>query len=330
MAALPVRGALAGALVSGILVHTAATAAGLLDTLKQVAGGQTYTVRGRVQVQDGQWLTCFDGINTGYLGAADLTRPGDARYDPVTGQATLSTAAIPTVIMTRDGTVTSNDCDSLATQGLLAMGAGTASESGAGPRPDTGYHDPYGCVSPDMTSDDILRDRREILDCQSDAITEKAWRRAQARNQAVAPAAADTTGIDTARQSAVAELQRDTAAQFQAIQSQAGAAMSRPAQNAEDLAWDGAKLCGLKPVYMMKLRDEALQFVAYDATTGQIAMTEYAGGERRRIDLDGNAFAQRASFNATSIGQGGDTCGRAFWNAEAIKAASAAMSGVKP
>jgi hypothetical protein len=52
-----------------------------------------------------------------------------------------------------------------------------------------------------------------------------------------------------------------------------------------------------------------------------------AGGARHELTLDASTFAQRASFNAQAIGQGGDTCGRAFWNAEAFKAASAAMSG---
>ena len=78
---------------------------------------------------------------------------------------------------------------------------------------------------------------------------------------------------------------------------------------------------------MMKLRDEATQFVRMDTAADRIVMSEMAGGARQEIALDGNAFAQRASFNAQAIGQGGDTCGRAFWNAEAIKAATAAMSG---
>ncbi|MFN8574342.1 MAG: hypothetical protein U0132_19985, partial [Gemmatimonadaceae bacterium] len=72
---------------------------------------------------------------------------------------------------------------------------------------------------------------------------------------------------------------------------------------------------------------EALGFVRYDAAKGVVVLSELAGGERRNLELDGNAFAQRVSFNAQAIGQGGDTCGRAFWNAEAYKKASAAMSG---
>jgi hypothetical protein len=81
---------------------------------------------------------------------------------------------------------------------------------------------------------------------------------------------------------------------------------------------------------MMKLREEATQFVRLDTATDRIVMSELAGGERQEIALDGNTFAQRASFNATAIGQGGDTCGRAFWNAEAYKAASAAFSAPQP
>ena len=98
-----------------------ATAAGLLDTLKKMAGPTEYVVRGRLQTQDGQWLTCFNGIKTGYLGAANMARPGDAQLDPATGQMRISTAAIPAIVMTRDGTVTSNDCDGLASQHLLVL-----------------------------------------------------------------------------------------------------------------------------------------------------------------------------------------------------------------
>ncbi len=315
---------LLGMTVAGVVGSVDVEAAGLLDALKAVTQGKTYTVRGRVQVKDGQWLTCFDGITTGYLGAADLARPGDAKLDPASGQVSVTTAAIPAVIMTADGTVTSNDCDALAQQGLLLTASPGVMPGGNTARPDTGYSDPYGCVSPDMTGDEVVQNRRAIMDCQSDAITERAWQRAQARSPAGAAAAA--TGDDAARQAAFAKLQQDTAAQFRAIQATPAPAVAGTAPDAESLAWDGAKLCGLKPAYMLKLHEEALRFVAFDATSGQVRMSEFAGGERRDIELDGNGFAQRAAFNASALGQGGDACGRAFWNAEAIKAASAAMS----
>ena len=273
-----------------------AEAQGLIDKLKKAAQGKEYTVRGRLRVQDGQWLTCFDGIKTGYLGAHDLARPGDATVDPATGKMKVSTAAIPTVIMTRNGTVTSNNCDSLADQGLLLA-----------PTPDkgdTGYSDPYGCTRPEWTRDEVVARRREIMDCQADSVTERAWRRSQARDP-----------------------QEETAAKFKAIQAQAATPAPPPTKSDDALAKDGAKVCGLAPAYMLKLKGEAVAFVSYNASKGILVFSELAGGERRTVEVNAAGFAQRASFNAQAIGQGGDTCGRAFWNAEAYKAASAAMSG---
>ncbi len=288
-----------------------AHAQGLMDKLKKAAKGKEYTVRGRVRVQDGRWLTCFDGIKTGYLGAADMARPGDAKVDPATGQMKVTTAAIPTVIMTRKGIVTSNDCDSLAEQGLLLLPA----PEGKG---DTGYSDPYGCTRSEWTKDEVIAHRREIMDCQADSITERAFRRNAGRSSGAATAASTTSAPDTAA----------LAAQFKAIQSQAAVpAIPAPTKNTEALAADGAKVCGLKAPYMLKLRDEAVAFIRYDAAKGVVVLSELSGGERHMVQVDGNGFAQRASFNAQAIGQGGDTCGRAFWNAEAYKAASAAMSG---
>lgn len=301
---------------------TPVQAQGFLDQLKQAVGqavGDNYTVRGRVQLQSDQWLTCFDGNNTGYLGPADLARPGDARTDPATGTVKVTTAAIPTVIMTRGGVVTSNDCDSLAQQGLLVAPA----QAGSAARSDTGYSDGLGCTDPSWTKDEIVARRREIMECQSEAITERAAQRAQARN--AASTAAGGTSAEQQR-AANARLQQDTAEKFQAIQSQAGVPATAAKQSDEDLAWDGAKLCNLKPAYMMKLKEEATGFVRYDASGGKIVLSEMSGGARKEVGVDGNAFAQRVSFNAQAIGQGGDTCGRAFWNAEAYKAASAAMS----
>ncbi len=318
--------------VALLMLANAVHAQGFLDKLKKAAQGKEYTVRGRVQVQSGQWLTCFDGIKTGYLGPSDLARPGDAKTDPATGNIKVTTAAIPAVIMTRGGVVTSNDCDSLAEQKLLVSSAPATSAGPAG-KNDAGYDDGLGCTDPSWTKDEIVRRRREIMDCQADAITEKAAARIQARQAAQASAGGATSKTPPAaapnadRQAAVAKLQQDTAAKFKAIQTQGATPVATPAQSAEDLAWDGAKLCGLKPAYMMKLKAEAVSFVRYEAKTGNIVLSELAGGARRDVAVDGNAFAQRASFNAQAIGQGGDTCGRAFWNAEAYKSASAAMSG---
>lgn len=309
-------------LLTAAILATPARAAGFLDKLKQMAGPSEYVVRGRLQTQDGQWLTCFDGIKTGYLGAADMARPGDARLNPATGQMQLSTAAIPAIVMTRDGTVTSNDCDSLAAQHLLVLVMPQTANAPAG---DGLIRDKYGCG---VWTDEEFRvaDKDEIMACQARAITEREWARQQAAGEVPAAAGAATTATS---QAALANLQADTAAKFAAIQAQAAAPAATPAAaaSAEDLAWDGAKLCGLKPAYMMQLKDQALAFVRIDQAADRIVMSEFAGGARQELALDGNAFAQRVSFNAQAIGQGGDTCGRAFWNAEAYKAATAAISG---
>ncbi|MCP5321700.1 MAG: hypothetical protein H7A12_12885 [Pseudomonadales bacterium] len=299
---------------------TPVQAQGFLDQLKQAVGGN-YTVRGRVQLQSGQWLTCFDGNNTGYLGPADLARPGDARTDPATGTVKVTTAAIPTVIMTRGGVVTSNDCDSLAQQGLLVA----PTQAGTAARSDTGYNDRdrTGCITPDMTKDYIAAHSNEIIACQARVLTERDAAALQAGQNGAA--AAGGTSAEQ-QQAANARLQQDTAEKFKAIQSQVGVPVTAAKQSDEDMAWDGAKLCNLKPAYMMKLKEEATGFVRYDASGGKIVLSEMSGGARKEVGVDGDAFAQRVSFNAQAIGQGGDTCGRAFWNAEAYKAASAAMS----
>lgn len=288
-----------------------AQAQGVLGKLKK-AVTKEYTVRGRVRVQDGQWLTCFDGIKTGYLGASDMARPGDATTDPATGRMKVSTAAIPTVIMTRGGVVTQNNCDTLSELGLLLPPAPAPGTS------DTGYSDPYGCTRPEWTKDQVIARRREIMDCQADSITERAWRRSRGQSGGGSSTGA-SGGAGTTTDTAA------LAAKFRAIQAQGANPTPAPVMGAESLAADGAKVCGLKPAYMLKLRQEALGFVRYDAAKGIIVLSELAGGERRNLELDGNAFAQRAAFNAQAIGQGGDTCGRAFWNAEAFKAATAAM-----
>ena len=396
-----------------MMVATAHAEGGFFDKLKKSVTGD-YTVRGRVQVHSGEWLTCFNGINTGYLGSANLARPGDAQIDPATGKMTVTTAAIPSVIMTLDGTVTSNDCDSLDKQHLLVLVM--PAEGGAGvAQSDTGYLDPYGCTNPewtknevvargreimqcqsevmtdiadaryrarsrgedpaaaeaavrgggypkrgqaiaaqgattggdhssgirskyrdaydvgcvteDMSEEYILAHTREIHECQSDRISDRAWNRAQAGNSGGATGTAAAGSAEADRQAAVAKLQQDTAEKFKAIQSQGATPTAAPAQSDEDLAWDGAKLCGLKPAYMMKMKEEAVRFVRIDNASDRIVLSEMAGGARKEVAVDGSTFAQRASFNAQAIGQGGDTCARAFWNTEAYKAASAAMSG---
>ncbi|MCC6930385.1 MAG: hypothetical protein IT359_15475 [Gemmatimonadaceae bacterium] len=301
--------------VSAVALVTLAESAqgqGLMDKLKKAAKGKTYTVRGRLRVQDGQWLTCFEGIKTGYLGPANLSSPAISTTDPTSGRVSVRTAAIPTIIMTQSGVVTSNDCDSLAAQQLLLPPAPEGKSA------DTGYTDDYGCTKREWTKDEVIAHRREIMDCQADSITERTFRRNAAKGSGAAAAGGAGATTDTAA----------LAAKFKAIQSQAATPPTpASARSAESLAADGAKTCGLTPAFMLKLRSEAVVFVRYDAAKGVTVLSELSGGERRTVQLDGNAFAQRMTFNAQSIAQGGDACGRAFWNAEAYKAASAAMSG---
>ena len=191
---------------------------------------------------------------------------------------------------------------------------------------DTGCSDPYGCVKSEWTKDEVVSRRREIMECQSEAITERAWQRSQARAGNAGESTKPNAGGNSSSPAAIAKLQEETAEKMKAIQQGAATPAAATTQDPEDLAWDGAKLCSLKPAYLMKLRGEAVQFVRYDAAGGKIVLSEMSGGERREVRVDGNGFAQRISFNAQAIGQGGDTCGRAFWSAEAYKAASAAMS----
>lgn len=341
-----------------MVVTTAQADGGFFDKLKKSVVGD-YTVRGRVQLHSGEWLTCFNGINTGYLGPSNLARPGDAQIDPATGNMKVTTAASPSVIMTREGTVTSNDCDSLDKQHLLVL-VMPAEGGASGAQSDTGYLDPYGCTNPAWTKNEVVARGREIMQCQSEVVTDIADARYRARSRGADPAAAEAAvrgggypkrgqavaaqgtaqvaapgmaqgaaagAVDADRQAAVAKLQQDTAEKFKAIQSQGATPAAAPAQSDEDLAWDGAKLCGLKPAYMMQLKQEAVRFVRIDNASDRVVLSEMAGGARKEVAVDGSTFAQRASFNAQAIGQGGDTCGRAFWNAEAYKAASAAMSG---
>lgn len=89
------------------------------DSNDALKAGNTYTVRGRVSLRDGQTLTCFDGIQTGYLGPRDLARPGDGSFDPRTGTISLRTAAMPATVLTRSGTFIQNNCDRLAAEGVL-------------------------------------------------------------------------------------------------------------------------------------------------------------------------------------------------------------------
>lgn len=123
-------------------------------------------------------------------------------------------------------------------------------------------------------------------------------------------------------------LQQQTAQGFAAIQSQALAATPTRATapaSADQLAADGGRLCGLSAADMLVLRDTAMTFVRLERSSGAIVMSELVDGARTEVALDGPAFASRAGSVSADLGKGGMSCGRAFWNAEAVKAATAAM-----
>lgn len=101
------------------------------DLKKGMQAGANPVVRGRVSLQSGQTLTCFEGVQAGYLGPRDMASPGQGTYDPRTGTMTMSTAAIPTLITTRSGVVTANNCDRLAADGLLEAPGASAPAGGA-------------------------------------------------------------------------------------------------------------------------------------------------------------------------------------------------------
>jgi len=335
-------------IVLAMLICLPAQGAGILDRLKKaVSGENTYTVRGRVLLKDGQTLTCFAGIQSGYLGAPNLAAPGGATQDPNTGRITASTAAIPAVVMTQNGTVIPNNCDGLERAGVLVPPdpADVAAAAAKLP-PKTPCRDvpadlqaAYAktCVSFDpadhcsaLPIDGTWKNGQTDLAAVCDsrhvnAVIEEEQRYQASKKAGGANAAG---GVDASAGSAakIDAIQKDSSAKFAAIQKQASApAASAAAQSDEDLAWDGAKLCGLKPARTLKLKDESLQFVRFDKKADRVIMSEFANGARKDVALDEKGFAQKSQVLSRDLSAGGDTCARAFWGNEAIKSASAAL-----
>lgn len=151
------------------------------------------SVRGRVALQGGKTATCFNGIQSCYLGPANMTNPGQSQ-------------GVPVMLVLADGHAVPNNADQLAHFGVLVLPAAPAAGNA-----DTGYSDGLGCTDPSWTKDEIIRRRRQIMECQSDAITERAAQRAQARQQMT----------DTQRQQAQKQLEADTKAEFEKIQHEA-------------------------------------------------------------------------------------------------------------
>lgn len=312
------------------------------DANEAARAAHTHTVRGRVPLRDGRTLTCFQGIQAGYLGPPDLAAPGQATYDPKTGRATLQTAAIPAIVMTRNGTVISNDCDKLAAEGVLvAPPAGVTTGAAGSLPPKTACRNVpeklraqyLRCISFDPQDHcSALPADGGWLPGQSDlaavcnsrktnaVIAEEAeYQRRKAGGRPAAERA--ERGTSTER------IQQDAKAKFADIQAKGTQPQAvAPAANPEDLAWDGAKLCQMKPAEVFRLREQALQFLRVDRKADRIVMSEVISGARQELSLDDKAFARRASESSQGLAAGGEKCARAFWDAEAIKAATAALS----
>lgn len=168
-------------------------AQGAVDGVNKTHAAVNGSVRGRVALQGGKTATCFTGIASCYLGSPTMTSPGQAQ-------------GVPVMLILPDGRAVPNNADQLAHFGVLVLPTAPAAGNG-----DAGYRDPYGCTDPSWTKDEIVRRRREIMQCQSDAITERAAQRAQARQQMT----------DAERKRAQKQLEDDTKARFEAIQKEA-------------------------------------------------------------------------------------------------------------
>ncbi len=105
-----------------------------------------------------------------------------------------------------DGRAVHNNADQLAHFGVLLLPSPPSAN-----KDDTGYSDGLSCTDPSWTKDEIIRRRREIMECQTDAITERAARRAQARQQVT----------DAERKRAQKQLEDETKAPLEAIQKDA-------------------------------------------------------------------------------------------------------------
>lgn len=168
-------------------------AQGAVDGVNKTHAAVNGSVRGRVALQGGKTATCFTGISSCYLGSPTMSSPGQAQ-------------GVPVMLILPDGRAVPNNADQLAHFGVLVLPTTPAAGNG-----DSGYRDPYGCTDPSWTKDEIVRRRREIMQCQSDAITERAAQRAQARQQMT----------DAERKRAQKQLEDDTKARFEAIQKEA-------------------------------------------------------------------------------------------------------------
>ncbi len=95
-----------------------------------------------------------------------MTSPGQAQ-------------GVPVMLILPDGRAVPNNADQLAHFGVLVLPAAPSANKG-----DTGYGDVLGCTDPSWTKDEIIRRRREIMDCQSDAERKRAQKQLEDQTKA--------------------------------------------------------------------------------------------------------------------------------------------------
>lgn len=180
-------------------------AQGAVDGVNNTHAAVNGSVRGRVALQGGKTATCFNGITACYLGSPNMTSPGQSQ-------------GVPVMLVLADGRAVLNNADQLAHFGVLVLPS--PAPGTAGGKADTGYRDAYGtgCVTPDMTGDEIVRNRNAIHQCQMERVGEQAWQRSMQR-QGRNPDGTPQT--DAQRQRAQQKLEADTKAQFEKIQREA-------------------------------------------------------------------------------------------------------------
>lgn len=128
-----------------------------------VKGGTAITTgKSKIKAQyrlNGQTLTCFDGIKTAYVLPPGATSPG------------------------APGTrMTPYDCNKISNiEDVIVL---PKQPSGGRASADNGYDDGLGCTDPSWSKDEIVRRRREIMDCQADSLTERTAQRIAARKRA--------------------------------------------------------------------------------------------------------------------------------------------------
>lgn len=177
--------------IDDALQGSATGAQGAVDGVNRTHAAVNGEVRGRVRVQGGRTVTCFHGIVACYLGPPNMSSPGQSQ-------------GVPLMLVLADGRAMANSADQLASAGVLVVP--TSPQAGA--RPDAGYSDGLGCTDPSWSKDEIVRRRREIMECQSDEITERAARREKLRQEQDA----------ASKRRAQQQLEAETRMKFEAIQ----------------------------------------------------------------------------------------------------------------